>query len=77
MNHEVQSIGNLNIEIFHKIRIDIISTQVIMTTERLKHINKDHPGDYKQYRDYIKEVIEAPDYIIKANRPFSVVMLKK
>ena len=36
-----------------------------------------HPNDYEQYYAYLKTVVEAPDYIIEANKPNTALILKE
>lgn len=47
----------------------IITEEVILTDERLyEPILLFHEEEYKQLRPYIKNIIEAPDYIVEDNR---------
>jgi len=37
---------------------------VILTDERLEHIQKRHPGDFTKYGKYLAKVLEDPDFIL-------------
>lgn len=61
-----------------KYRNEIITTDVILTEERIKHIKGHHPNDYEQFGKYIKIIIEDPDYILEDNKNLdTVIYLKK
>jgi len=49
---------------------------VIITDERIGHIKERHPGDFERYVEYLTEIIQNPDYILKANKPNSALLLK-
>jgi len=57
--------------------IPIITTDIIITIERIDHINKRHNNDYNNYGSYITEIIASPDYILEDNTPHTVILLKK
>lgn len=70
-------IGKIDKNIFRCITEDIITDEVIITDERIKHIKERHPQDYERYAEYIKESVEFPDYIIEANKPKTALILKE
>lgn len=72
----VQTVGYINKDIYRCITDDIATDEVIITSERIQHIKDRHPGDYERYFGYIKEIVENPDYILKANKPNSGLLLK-
>ena len=51
--------------------------EIIITNERIKHINDNHPNDYDRYSGYLSDIFKEPDYIITANRPNTAVLLKE
>ena len=61
---EYVKIGVLNVKILKKY-FKIKTNEIIITKERISHINKRHQNDYDKYGKYISEIIENPDYILK------------
>ena len=59
----MQYIGNLDKEKLGNYKNKIITEKVIMTNERIEHIQKRHPGDYEKYINYVPDIIKDPDYI--------------
>ena len=70
-------VGRIDRKIYECITDDITTDEVIITEERIKHIVERHPNDYVQYYAYLKTVVEAPDYIIEANKPNTALILKE
>ena len=70
-------VGTINLGIFKSISDDITTDIVIFNSERIEHVRKDHPGDYELYSVHIAAILKNPDYILKANRPRSAVLLSK
>lgn len=64
----MQYIGKLDIEKIGNYKKYLITDEVILTDERLEHILIYHKTEYEQFRLYIKEIIESPDFIIEDNR---------
>lgn len=69
-------IAKIHKDIYKCVTADIVTDEVILTSERLQHIKQRHPNDYEKYLQYIKTTVEDPDYIIEANKPSSAVALK-
>lgn len=77
---EVSGVGkvcDLDIEKYRCVSPDIRTSEVIITDERIKHIQERHPNDFERYSGYLKEIIATPDYIIEDTRPNTAVVLKK
>lgn len=74
---EVHTVGKLDKEIYKCITDDIVTDEVIITDERIAHIEERHPGDYERYQQYISDIILNPDYIIKDDRPLTAMVLKE
>ena len=36
-----------------------------------------HPNDYELFNKYFEKIVEQPDYIIEANKPFTALILKE
>lgn len=71
-------IGKINIEIYKCITEDICTDEVIITDERIEHINERHPGDYDKIEPYINAALCAPDYILEdRNRGSTGLILKE
>ena len=69
-------IGKLDIEIYKCVTADIRTDEVIITDERVQHIKERHPNDFERYCQYMREIIENPEYIVEANKPKSALLLK-
>lgn len=74
----MQLIGRINIEIYKCIAEDITTDEVIITDERIQHINSRHPGDYDEIKPYIKDILISPDYILEdSSRKNTGLILKE
>lgn len=70
-------IGKIDRKIYSCITDDITTNKVIITDRQIKHIKERHPDDFERYYEYIKEIIENPDYILEANKPNTAFILKR
>lgn len=73
----VRTVGRIDIEKYRCIADDISTDEVIITAERIEHIEERHPGDLARFTRYIANILEDPDYILTANKPNSGVVLKE
>ena len=73
----VQTVGRIDIEKYRCITDEIATDEVIITPERIQHIEERHPGDYEQFVKYIADILANPDYILEANKPNTGVILKE
>lgn len=73
----VHVIGKLNKEIYKCISGDIMTDEVIITDERIEHIENRHPGDYERYFGYMKDIVEHPQYILYDSVPRTAVILQE
>ena len=62
-------VGKINKEIYKCVAENIVTDDVIITSERIGHIKERHPNDYERYYEYLKEIVEDPDYIIETSKP--------
>lgn len=69
--------GKIDKNKLKKYKERLVTENVILTAERLKHIQEHHPGDYEKYGMYIKEVLKNPDYIIDDNKNTDTVIYLK
>ena len=70
-------VGKIDIEIYNCITKDITTDEVIITDKQIDHIKNRHPNDYELFNKYFEEIVEQPDYIIEANKPFTALILKE
>lgn len=61
----MQYIGKLDKEKLGIYKGKIVTESVIITNERIEHIEKRHPGDYNKYINSIPDLINSPDYILE------------
>ena len=73
----MQYIGKIDREKLGGYKDKLITTDVILTEERIKHIKEHHPGDYEEYSMYIQDIIENPDYILDDNKNIDTVLYMK
>lgn len=74
---EVHTIGKIDKNIYKCVTEDIVTDEVIITDERIAHIQERHPNNYERFYSYIPEIITDPDYIIEANKPNTATVLKQ
>ena len=73
----VYLVGKIDIEIYNCITKDITTDEVIITDKQIDHIKNRHPNDYELFNKYFEKIVEQPDYIIEANKPFTSLILKE
>ncbi|MDR0884131.1 MAG: hypothetical protein LBN05_05975 [Oscillospiraceae bacterium] len=69
-------VGKIDREKFKAVSKHITTDEVVITDERIAHIEQRHPGAYERFSPYIQEVLESPDYVLEASRPKTAVLLK-
>lgn len=74
---DVRKVCDLDIKKYRCVTPDIRTSEVIITDERIRHIQERHPNDFERFSGYIKEIVEKPDYIIADERPNTALVLKK
>ena len=70
-------IGKIDPNIYRGVAKDILTKEVIITKERIKHIMDNHPNDYERFYRYFSEIVEKPDYIIESKKPNTALILKE
>lgn len=65
MDPNVQTVGHINIERYRCIAEGITTDEVIITNERIQHIQEHHPGHYEMISPFLRAVLEEPDYILE------------
>lgn len=73
----MHSVWKIDRDIYKCVTNDIATYEVIITDEQIEHIKERHPDDYERFYSYIPDIIEKPDYILKANKPNTAVILKQ
>lgn len=73
----VQYVGKIDVEKLGKYKDKVMTDDVILTNERIKHIQEHHPGDYETYRQYIQDIVENPDYVVDDNKNINTVLYMK
>lgn len=73
----MHSVGKINRDIYKCITDDIVTDEVIITDSQIRHIKNRHPNDYERFAKHFSEIVAEPDYILKANKPDTAVILKE
>ena len=76
---DVHTVGRIDIEKYKCVTEDIRTDEVIITDERIAHIQEHHPGEYEKVRGYLERIIQDPDYIMedKKNPTNTGLLLKR
>ena len=77
VNPGVNFVCKLDKELYKVITEDIRTDEVIITDERIQHIQERHPDDYERFSAYLAEIVQNPDYIIRDPRPQTGMLLKE
>ena len=76
--NEYTNIGKIDIKKIGKYKKKIITTELILTQERLNHhIYKYHEKEYIEIKNYIKYIIDNPDYILEDNKNIDTLIYLK
>lgn len=73
----MQFVGKLDRKKLEMYRDKLYTENVIITSERIEHIRKRHPGDYERYIKYIPDIIQNPDYILEDNDNENTILILK
>ena len=76
-NPNVEFVCKLDRELYRTVTKDIATDDVIITAERIEHIKVRHPNDWERFNNYLVDIIKAPDYIIRDDRPYTAMLLKE
>ncbi len=70
--------GKLGFYILEKTFGHLQTNEVIVTENRLKHIQERHPEDFALFMEYWESCVQEPDYIVKDQKnDETVFMIKK
>ncbi|WP_033169782.1 PBECR2 nuclease fold domain-containing protein [Selenomonas sp. ND2010] len=72
-------IGKIDKNIYACVTEDITTDEVIITDERIGHIEDHHPGEYENIAPFLGEAVRSPDYILrdKANTGLILKMVEE
>lgn len=74
---KIKLLGKIDVD-FLVIEFGRIQTDdVIITDERLNHIMKQHPQDFLLFEQYVENIIQSPDLIIKDMKHSGTVFMIK
>ncbi len=76
VGNDVHYVCRINKDIYNCVTNDIVTDEVIITEERIRHIKDRHPNDYEKYCEYMAEIVRKPQYIIEANKANTALLLK-
>lgn len=71
------TVGYIDVEKYWMVSPNTRTREVIITEERVRHIQERHPDDFERFCSYIPEMLRDPDYIIAANKAHTAVILKE
>ncbi len=70
-------VTRLDIEKYRCISNDIKTDEVIITDERIQHINERHLNDFENHSKYLKDMIDNPQYILADKSPNTAIILNE
>ena len=73
---KVHYIGKIYKDIYSCVTEDIVTEDVVITSERIQHIKERHPNDFEKYYNYMIDAVLHPEYIIESNKPNTAMVLK-
>ncbi len=59
------TVGKLDMDKYRCISDTITTDEVVITDERIQHIEARHPGDFERISPYLAQAIFDPDYILE------------
>lgn len=74
---EVHLVGKINKEIYKCITDDIITDEVVITDNQIRHIKQRHPESYQKLMDSMKMALADPDFIIEDKHKNTGLVVKK
>ncbi len=73
----VRTVAKLDMDKYRCVSKDMVTDEVVITSERIRHIQERHPGDYERFCKFMPEIIKAPNYIIRDGRANTAILLKE
>ncbi|MCI9195205.1 MAG: hypothetical protein HFF14_06505 [Angelakisella sp.] len=73
----MQTVGYIDIKKYLCVAENITTSEVVITDERIQHIESHHPGHFERIAPFFQDALSAPDYILADKNPSSCLVLKK
>ncbi|MDR0884132.1 MAG: hypothetical protein LBN05_05980 [Oscillospiraceae bacterium] len=70
-------VGKIDREKFKAVSEHITTDEVVITDERIAHIEQRHPGAYERFSPYIQEILSAYDIMLEDKHPHTALLIKK
>lgn len=70
----IYNICKIDLALYSVVASNIVTDEVIITSERIEHIQMRHGGDYEEYGTYFTEILQRPDYILENRRNTAEVL---
>lgn len=77
VKNDVYTIGRIDTKIYRVVSSNIKTSEVIITDERIQHIQEHHPNDFERYSQYISHMLLFPQYILEDDVPDTAVVLQE
>ena len=77
MRQDVNFICKIDRNLYQVVEKDLVTDEVIITEQQILHIEEGHPGDFERLAEYIPQILQDPDYILRGNRPHTALVLKQ
>lgn len=75
--NSINYVGKIDIEKFKNVVDDITTDEVIITDERIHHVDDHHKGDFLKIQPYLNQIISYPDLILEDRKnPKTALLLK-
>ena len=70
----IYNICKIDLALYSVVASNIVTDEVIITSERIEHIQMRHGGDYEEYGTYFTEILQSPDSILENSRNTAEVL---
>ena len=70
----IYNICKIDLALYSVVASNIVTDEVVITSERIEHIQMRHGGDYEEYGTYFTEILQSPDYILENRRNTAEVL---
>lgn len=74
---DVAKVAEINLDRYKIISDNITTSNVVITNERIEHINERHPGDWENYGAFAETTVTDPDFILRDKNPDTAVCIKQ
>ena len=70
----VRFIGSIDKDLYKCVADNITTDEVIITEERIAHIEERHPGHFEIIEPFLKLAVEKPDYILEDKKNSALIL---